>query len=97
MVITNQEEEGEGRRARAKKAEIIISVKTVLEARAKNGRFWAGRQPGWGWRFMKRWKFEKSSFFIQGTKGLRARGPKRALRSSCHNPDSEDYNFTILS
>ena len=39
MVITNQEEEGEGRGARAKKAEIIISVKTVLEARAKNGRF----------------------------------------------------------
>ena len=90
MVITNQEEEGEGRRARAKKAEIIISVKTVLEARAKNGRFWAGRQPGWGWRFMKRWKFEKSSFFIRGTKGLRARGPQCALRSDCHNPDSQD-------
>lgn len=79
---------GGGGGQRAKKAEIIISVKTVLEARAKNGRFWAGRQAGWGgWRFMKRWKFEKSSFFIQGTKGLRAGGPKRALPSSCHNPD----------
>ena len=35
MVITNQEEEGEGRGARAKKAEIIISVKTVLERSAR--------------------------------------------------------------
>ena len=47
---------------------------------AKNGRFWAGagRAVGWAgwacWRFMKRWKFEKSSFFILGTKGLGREG-----------------------
>ena len=69
------------RRATGKKVEIIISVKTVLERSARPQKMVAFepgpavRWAGWAcWRFMKRWKFEKSSFFILGTKGLGREG-----------------------
>ena len=73
--------QGQERRATGKKVEIIISVKTVLERSARPQKMVAFepgpavRWAGWAcWRFMKRWKFEKSSFFILGTKGLGREG-----------------------
>ena len=84
MVITNQEEEGEGRGARAKKAEIIISVKTVLEARAKNGRFWAGAGRAVGrlslleiYEEVKIWKI-----IVFHSRDKRSEGARATVRSS---------------
>ena len=78
MVINRT---GRQERATGKKVEIIISVKTVLERSARPQKMVAFepgpavRWAGWAcWRFMKRWKFEKSSFFILGTKGLGREG-----------------------